>query len=124
MSAIDLKLIRAMLAFVWIVTGILSLGIFPQSESLELLEQVGLQGTTALVALYGSALLDILLGVLTLTHPAKLLWRVQAILVVAYSGIIAIYLPMYWLHPFGPILKNLPILLLLLLLHKHEENGS
>lgn len=124
MRAIDLILTRAVLAIVWVVTGILSLGIFSQRESLALLEQVGLQGKMALVTLYGSASLDIFLGILTLISPSRMLWRVQATLVVTYSVIIAICLPQYWLHPFGPLLKNLPILLLLWLLHQHEEKTS
>lgn len=124
MRAIDLKLIRVVLAIIWIVTGVLSLGIFPQRESLALLENTGLHGTVALAALYGSAALDILLGILTLVKPSRMLWRVQAVLVIGYSAIIALYLPLYWLHPFGPILKNLPILLLLWLLHEHEEKTS
>ena len=124
MRAIDLLLTRAVLAIVWVVTGILSLGIFPQQESLALLEQVGLQGEIALVALYSSASLDILLGILTLARPSRMLWRVQATLVIAYSVIITFYLPQYWLHPFGPMLKNLPILLLLWLLHQHGEKAS
>jgi len=121
MRALDLRLIRYTLATVWLVTGVLSLGIFPQRESLSLLESVGLHGTAALLALYGSASLDILLGILTLIRPLPTLWRAQAILVVAYSVIITFYLPSYWLHPFGPVLKNLPILLLLWLLHEHGE---
>lgn len=124
MRALDLKLMRYTLAIVWLVTGALSLGIFPQRESLSLLESVGLHGTFALPVLYGSASLDIVLGILTLIRPVPMLWRAQAALVIAYSIIIAIFLPVYWLHPFGPLLKNLPILLLLLLLHKHEEKTS
>lgn len=124
MRALDLKLIRYTLATVWLVTGVLSLGIFPQQESLELLAQVGLHGTAALLALYGSASLDILLGILTLISPLPMLWRAQAALVIAYSAIIAFYLPAYCLHPFGPVLKNLPILVLLRLLHEHEEKIS
>lgn len=121
MRAQDLKLMRITLAIVWLVTGVLSLGIFPQRESLALLAQVGLHGEVALVALYGSAALDIVFGILTLLRPAQMLWRAQAALLIAYSVIIACYLPEYWLHPFGPLLKNLPILLLLWLLHEHEE---
>ena len=120
MRDIDLKLIRSVLAIIWMVTGILSLGIFPQQESLALLEQLGLHGPAALVALYASASLDIVLGILTLARPSRMLWRAQATLVATYSIIITIYLPLYWLHPFGPVLKNLPILLLLWLLHQHE----
>lgn len=120
----DLKLMRYTLATVWLVTGVLSLGIYPQQESLELLAHVGLHGTPALAALYGAALLDIALGILTLIRPAPLLWRAQAALIIAYSAIIAIFLPWYWLHPFGPVLKNLPILLVLWLLHKYGKKTS
>ena len=34
----------------------------------------------------------------------------QIALVVAYTIIITIFLPEQWLHPFGPVVKNLPIL--------------
>lgn len=124
MRELDLKLMRYTLAAVWLVTGMLSLGIFPQRESLELLEHVGLHGAVALSSLYGSASLDIALGILTIARPSPILWRTQAMLVLAYSVIIAYCLPWYWLHPFGPVLKNLPILLLLWLLHEHEEKTS
>lgn len=121
MRALDLMLMRYTLAAIWLVTGVLSLGIFPQRVSLELLAQVGFRADVALVALYGSASLDILLGILTLARPSAMLWRSQGMMVIAYSVIIAIYLPEYWLHPFGPLLKNLPILMLLWLLHEYER---
>jgi len=121
MRALDLKLMRYTLAIVWMVTGFLSLGIFPQQDSLDLLEKVGLHGDIAMIALYGSASMDIVLGILTLVRPSPILWRLQALLVITYSIIIAFYLPWYWLHPFGPVLKNFPILLLLWLLHENKE---
>ncbi len=124
MRALDFKLMRYTLALVWLVTGALSLGIYPQQLSLHLLEQVGLRGNVALLALYGAAVLDVVLGWLTLAWPAPWLWKTQAALVIAYSLIIACCLPEYWLHPFGPVLKNLPILLLLWLLHQYAEKKS
>lgn len=117
----ELFLIRIVLATIWVMTGILSFGIFPQQESLQLLAKVGLHGEVALFALYGSASLDVLLGILTVTLPKIWLWRIQAALVIVYSILIAIFLPSYWLHPFAPILKNLPILLLLWILHQHQR---
>jgi hypothetical protein len=39
----------------------------------------------------------------------------------AYSVVIAIMLPEYWLHPFGPLLKNLPMLAAIVTLHELEE---
>ncbi|MDD4930170.1 MAG: DoxX-like family protein [Gallionella sp.] len=124
MRAADLKLVRYTLALVWLVTGALSLGIYPQQQSLQLLERVGLRGDMALIALYGAAALDVALGWLTLAWPAPWLWKTQAALVIAYSLVIALYLPEFWLHPFGPLLKNLPILLLLWLLHQYAEKKS
>jgi hypothetical protein len=124
MRALDLMLMRYTLATVWLVTGVLSLGVFPQRESLEMLGYVGLHGDAALVALYSSASLDMMLGILTLTQSSLILWRTQATMVIAYSVIITLFLPWYWLHPFCPVLKNLPILLLLWLLHEHEEQRS
>lgn len=124
MRSRDLQLIRYTLAAVWLVTGVVSLGIFPLQTSLQLLEQVGLRGHVALFALYASASLDIVLGFMTLLRPIPMLWRIQAALIIFYSIIIAIFLPVYWLHPFGPVLKNLPILLLLWLLHEHGEKTT
>jgi uncharacterized protein YbjT (DUF2867 family) len=61
-----LPLLRFSLAFVWIYTGITSLGIYPQADSLALLGRVGLHGGLALVALYAAAVMDIALGLATL----------------------------------------------------------
>lgn len=120
MRAIEERGIRLTLAIVWLITGLLSLGIYPQQESLALLGRMGLQGTPALAALYLGAITDITLGVLTLFTHNKKLWVIQALLISTYTLIISIWLPEFWLHPFGPILKNLPILMLLWLLYRHE----
>ena len=60
---------------------------------------------------------DILLGVLTLAVPgSRRLWQVQILLVLVYTFIIAFRLPEFLTHPFGPIVKNAPILAILWLL--------
>lgn len=117
-----LPLARASVGIVWIATGILSLGVYPVTESYALLARAGLSGTAAAVALYGAALLDLAFGVgVFVLRDRRWLWRAQMLLIVAYSIIIAIELPEYWLHPFGPILKNLPMLAAILLLHELED---
>ena len=116
----DLRLIRTTLAIVWLVTGMLSLGIYPQQDSLQLLSRIGLQGTPALATLYLAALLDLALGFLTLVIRRKILWAIQALLILFYTLMISFWLPEFWLHPFGPILKNLAILMLLWLLYQYE----
>jgi uncharacterized membrane protein YphA (DoxX/SURF4 family) len=112
-----LPLLRLSVALVWIVTGIVSLGIYPVEQSYELLARTGVPAALRPLALYGAALLDLAFGVATLAlRSARWLWLAQIALIAAYTVIISVRLPEYWLHPYGPILKNLPMLALLLLL--------
>lgn len=117
-------LLRVALAVVWIVTGLVSLGIYPVDQSLALLSDVGLRGAAATMALYGAALLDLGFGVATLLAPGRSLWRLQMFLIAAYTVIITIFLPEHWLHPFGPVLKNIPILALLVMLDASEKRKA
>jgi nucleoside-diphosphate-sugar epimerase/uncharacterized membrane protein YphA (DoxX/SURF4 family) len=113
-----LPLLRISLALVWIVTGIVSLGVYPVQESYTLLARAGVPVALQPLMLYGAAAFDLVLGVLTLwpLRRRRVLWLVQAGLILLYTAIITVRLPEYWLHPYGPVLKNLPILAALLLL--------
>jgi hypothetical protein len=51
---------------------------------------------------------------------SRLVWQAQMMLVLVYTVIITIRLPEYLTHPFGPILKNLPILASLWMLAEFE----
>jgi uncharacterized protein YbjT (DUF2867 family) len=117
-----LPLLRATVGVVWIVTAIVSFGLYPAEESYAMLARVGLTGTAAVVALYGAALLDLAFGLgVFLMRDRRWLWRAQMALIVGYSLIITVRLPEYWLHPFGPLLKNLPLLVAILFLHEFEK---
>jgi hypothetical protein len=50
-----------------------------------------------------------------------LLWWLQIALMLGYMVLITWALPEFWLHPFGPILKNLPMLAAVALLLALEE---
>jgi len=77
------------------------------------------------LALYGAALLDIAFGLAVyLVRRRRWLWRLQIGVVVTYSAIIALALPEFWLHPFAPMLKNLPLLAALVLLHELDDDGG
>lgn len=117
-----LPLLRIAIALVWIVTGIVSLGLYPVSESYALLARVGIHGMLAPFMLYGAALLDLAFGVATLLlRRRRLLWLAQAAVIVFYSAIISWRLPEFWLHPYGPLLKNLPMLAAIWLLLELER---
>ena len=122
-----LPVLRAALALMWIWTGLVSLGLYPVQDSLELLARVGLHGGLASLALYGAAALDLLLGVLTLAAPARWrrrVWVAQLALIGGYTVLITFFLPEYWLHPYGPVSKNLPILAAILLLWGLERRRA
>lgn len=111
--------LRVALAFLWVWTAIVSFGLYPVQDSYALLARVGLHGAMATLALYGAALLDLLLGVLTLAAPAhwrRLVWLGQLALIAGYTLLITVFLPEQWLHPYGPISKNVPLLALIALL--------
>ena len=121
MSWLQLVL-RISLAAVWLVAGVVSMGVYPVEESYELLARVGITGSLAPVALYGAAALDIVFGLGTLfLQRRKFLWIAQTTLIVVYTITITFYLPEFWLHPFGPIIKNLPILAAILVLYELEK---
>jgi uncharacterized protein YbjT (DUF2867 family) len=104
--------LRVAIALLWIWTGVVSLGLYPVEQSLALLARVGLQGEAARFALYAAAAIDLLLGVLTLVIPAGrrgAVWGAQLLLIAGYTGLITLSLPEYWLHPYGPIAKNVPL---------------
>jgi uncharacterized protein YbjT (DUF2867 family) len=114
-----LPALRLALAALWIWTAIVSFGLYPVQQSYGLLARVGLHGALATVALYGAALLDLALGVLTLAAPARWrapVWLAQLALVAGYTVLITFFLPEYWLHPYGPVSKNLPIMAAIALL--------
>jgi uncharacterized protein YbjT (DUF2867 family) len=111
--AIWLPVLRISIALLWLWTGIVSLGLYPVEDSLALLDRVGLHGAAAQLALYGAAGLNLLLGVLTLASPPRwrsAVWASQLLLITLYTLLISLFLPEYWLHPYGPISKNLPLM--------------
>lgn len=117
-----LPVLRMTVALVWIATAIVSFGVYPVEDSYALLARVGVTGTAAAVALYGAAAIDLAFGIgVFVLRDRRWLWRAQMALIAAYSVIIAIFLPEQWLHPYGPMLKNLPMLAAILVLHEFEE---
>lgn len=117
-----LPLLRLSIAVVWIVTGIVSFGLYPVADSYALLARVGIAGALAPVMLYGAAALDLAFGVATITlRRRRLLWLAQVAVILFYSVIISWRLPEFWLHPYGPLLKNLPMLAAIFLLLELED---
>jgi hypothetical protein len=41
--------------------------------------------------------------------------------IVAYTLLITIWLPEFWLHPYGPVVKNIPLLAAICLLYEMDR---
>ena len=106
-----LPFLRISLGLMWIITGVVSAFIYPQADSYALLAQLGITSTLAPVALYGASAIDFLLGLAMLTqYHLRITGLIQIAMMLSYSLLLTLYLPHYWAHPFGPILKNLPLI--------------
>lgn len=114
--------LRWSIALVWIVSGIVSLGVYPVEYSYELLARTGITGALATMALYGAALLDLTIGIAILVfRRRRWLWIGQIALIAGYSLILAWAIPELWLHPFGPLIKNFPMLIGIVMLLMLED---
>lgn len=117
-----LPLLRFSIAIVWFVSGVVSFGVFPRDESYALLARADIETLWAPSMLFGAAALDLAFGFGTLLLRNRYwLWLAQLALIIVYTLIITVYLPEFWAHPFGPILKNIPMVAVLVLLIAFEQ---
>ncbi|MBM3115381.1 SDR family oxidoreductase [Jeongeupia naejangsanensis] len=113
--------LRGGLAFVWFATAVVSLWVYPAEASHRLLAACHVPPLLFEPMRIGAAGLDALFGVLTLCKPSRRLWQAQLALIAFYSVIIALCLPEFLIHPFGPLTKNAGLLAALLALLATEE---
>lgn len=113
--------LRLPISATWLATAWVSAFVYPRDESLALLARAQVPAALAPAALYGAAALDAVLGV-SMWWPRWRAWsyRAQIALIVFYTVIISLWLPEFWAHPYGPLLKNLPMLALIYALLRLE----
>ena len=99
---------RTTVAIIWIWTAFVSWFVYPQAESINWLQKLGLFFETRLF-FAAACLVDLGLGFATIFYPSHRLWLGQLILVTFYSLVIAFGLPEFIWHPFGPLIKNLGV---------------
>jgi len=108
-------LLRLSIAFLWLWSGIVSIFFFSHQQSYQFLAASGITGNAAPIMLYGLALMDIILGLATLlVYQIRQLVLFQLTIITLYTLTLTFTLPEFWLHPFGPVLKNIPLLATLL----------
>ncbi|MFC5477464.1 SDR family oxidoreductase [Massilia suwonensis] len=117
-----LPILRWSIAAVWIITAIVSFGLYPVEASYELLARSGIPTSLQPLMLYGAAGFDLLLGLgIVFLRRRRWLWLAQLGLIGFYTLVIAFKLPEFLLYPYGPLIKNLPMLAAIWLLYELEE---
>ncbi len=105
--------IKAVLLLLWLTSAWLGL-VHGAEKTSELVGALGLPDGWADPLRIGSSLLDLAIaGLLLWDRGARWSTAVQCLVVLSYSLVIGFALPQLWLDPLGPLLKNLPILLLI-----------
>ena len=102
-------LLRTSLAAMWLVSGIAG-GLHRADLAGHLTPWLGNDGATSFV--WASSLFDIAAAFLVATRwRTGLMAAVQIVAIVAYSVALTVLDPSLWLAPFGPLIKNIPILM-------------
>lgn len=118
-AAPDHVLLRWSLAFVWLATAVVSVWEI-NGQSRNLLHDAGVHGETLVNGLIlGGAAVDAVLGLALLVAPRRniliaCLWMMGVMTLVA-----SILAPTLWLHPLGPLTKNVPLAAILFVLYRH-----
>lgn len=115
--------LRISLAFIWLHTAVISAVLSPEL-GLSLLAQIPITGALAKAIMYSTAGAEAVLAILLLQNR----WRrplalLQGSLILGFTLIISLVpgLRSLWLHPFGPISKNLPLLAAIFVLFSFDE---
>ena len=110
------------LSILWVFTGVTSL-VFAKDTGIEILLKGGFTLPLAETALHAGAMLDIGIGVWVLTHVRlTICYWAQLIVIATYTVLLSFIDPEFWLHPFGPVTKNFPIMVLIYLMCVHEAS--
>jgi len=109
MSPADLKLLRYSLVFVWLATGLVSLWEL-NGQGMALLAQAGVvQRPLAITLIVAGACVDLLIGIAMALWPSRRLYLLALALMLGMTAVASVLDPSLWLHPLGPLTKNVPI---------------
>jgi len=115
-----MKAAKYSLAFLWVFTGVTSIYFSPEI-GYEILARASITGIMADVSVYAGGALDILIGLwLLISFRIKLCCILQVTVIVLYTVLLTFIDSSFWLHPFGPITKNIPIIVLIALVYIHD----
>ena len=125
MNHASARLLRASLVVVWLATAVVSVWeLHGQSrELLAGLPTAWTEGNTSwlptAIILAGAAA-DAVLGLWLALRPGRKAYGAALLMMLAMTVLATAIQPAWWLHPFGPLTKNLPIAAILSVLRQDE----
>lgn len=110
----DDRLLRLSLVAVWLFTAVASL-VELNGQSREVLAAAGIASPQWLVQwlIVGGAAADLLIAIALWRWPGRASYAAAFALMAVMTAVATVLQPSLWLHPLGPLLKNLPIAALL-----------
>jgi hypothetical protein len=128
MNHASARLLRASLVVVWLATAVVSVWeLHGQSrELLAGLPTAWTEGNTSwmptAIILAGAAA-DAVLGLWLALRPGRKAYGAALLMMLAMTLLATAIQPAWWLHPFGPLTKNLPIAAILWVLLQDEATS-
>ncbi|WP_237218954.1 DoxX-like family protein [Rhodoferax aquaticus] len=120
----ELRWLRLSLVAVWIFTALVSVWEW-HGQSRLLLLNAGLGHPVLVAALvWGGAAADLALGLAMLWRPSRWVYALALVLMVVMTLLATVLLPELWLHPLGPLSKNIPLGVMLWILALHSPRSS
>ncbi len=108
------------ISFIWLCSGICSL--VSWDESYDLINEIGANHQLSVLFIWLGSIVDIFLGIAIFSkRHRKNIIKLQILTMLIYMIILSISAPHYWLHPFGALSKNIPLLALSYFLYRKEE---
>jgi hypothetical protein len=117
-------LLRAAVACLWLVTAVISALAPQESGVLRLLARCGFEGDAGTAVWIASCTLNTLLAIAILRRPGAWTYALQIGAVLGYTVTAAVNMPELVIDHCGPLLKNLPLLALLLALWLAAPAGA
>ena len=115
---------KVSLSFLWFFTGLTS-AFFAKDVGYQVLANGGITGSLATLSIMSGSVLDVVIGIWLLTGKyLKGCYLVQMIMIALYTLLLTVIDPSFWLHPFGPLTKNIPLLVLIYYLYRKECLGK
>ena len=128
MNHASARLLRASLVVVWLATAVVSVWeLHGQSrELLAGLPTAWTEGNTSWLPtaiLLAGAAADAVLGLWLALRPGRKAYGAALLMMLAMTVLATAIQPAWWLHPFGPLTKNLPIAAILWVLLQDEATS-